>query len=68
MQRNSEYVDRLEEKIQRLEQRELLWIKVAEQYGYIVRKFQRGLTVNRQNWDELQDYKNKLGIGNGLLK
>jgi hypothetical protein len=68
MQRNSEYVDKLEEKIQRLEQRELLWIKLAENYTYIVSKFQRGLTVNRQNWDDLQDAKNQLGIGNGLLK
>lgn len=40
---------------------------MAEAYSYIVRKLQLGKVVNAQNWDELQDCKNKLGIGNGRL-
>jgi hypothetical protein len=68
MQRNSDYVDKLEEKLKSYQDRELLWLKLAEDYAYILRKIQLGKTVNAQNWQELQDVKNKLGIGNGLMR
>lgn len=67
-QKNSTYVDRLEEKIEQFEQREKDWQALASEYGHLVRKFQLGKTINMQNWNDIQKLKNKLGIGNGVLK
>lgn len=69
------YQDRLEEKVKALQQeveklreRDRLHLDLHRSYSYMVRKYQMGKTVNRQNFDEIQDLKNKLGIGNGVLK
>jgi hypothetical protein len=60
------YLDKLEDEVQRLREREKLWLLLAQSYSYMVRKFQLGKTVNRENYDDVQKYKNQLGIGNGI--
>lgn len=62
------YLDKLEDKVQDLEEREKLWKSLALAYSHLVRKYQTGKQINRQNTDEIQVLKNRLGIGNGVLK
>jgi sulfite reductase beta subunit-like hemoprotein len=60
------YLDKLEDERNTLKEREKLWLQLAQEYAYLTRKYQRGMTVNRQNLDDIQILKNKLGIGSGL--
>lgn len=61
------YLDKLEQEVQTLKKRELLWQELVQSYGYLVRKYQLGKTINKENHDEIQRLKNRLGIGNGVI-
>lgn len=61
------YLDKLEDEVKTLREREDLWNQLARSYAYLVRKYQLGKSINKENHDEIQTLKNKLGIGNGVI-